>query len=129
MTGRSCIAAALALSASAASAAPLGLWQNPAKTIVVRTSMCGTELCGTIVSASAEAKADAQAAGVANLIGVSLLQSYRETGPGAWQGRVYVPDLGHVFFSRIAEIAPNQLRISGCILGGLLCKSQTWTRL
>jgi uncharacterized protein (DUF2147 family) len=115
--------------AAPAQASPLGLWQNPAKSVVVRTSMCGPTLCGTIVEASAQARADAHDAGIDELIGVSLLRSYRQTGPGAWEGHVFVPDMGHVFFSRIAELSPNQIRISGCILGGLLCKSQVWTRL
>ena len=118
-----------ALIAAPACATPLGKWQNPAKSIVVRTEMCGPRLCGIILAASPKATADAREAGVNNLIGVSLLNQYRLTGSGVWQGRVYVPDMGQTFFSRLAEISPNQIRISGCILGGLLCKSQVWTRV
>ena len=121
--------ALLAATAAPAAAAPLGVWQNPRATIRVRTAMCGSNLCGSIVAAAPEARQDARDAGVPNLIGLSLLRSYHLTSPGHWQGHVFVPDMGGVYFSRLVELAPGQIRISGCILGGLLCKSQVWTRV
>jgi uncharacterized protein (DUF2147 family) len=41
---------------------------------------------------------------------------------------VFVPDMKRKFYSRIEQQGPDKLKISGCILGGLLCKSQYWTR-
>ena len=125
------IPAGLAVAAPAAApsaAVAIGLWRNPKQTIEVRTGMCGAELCGTVVAASSTARADARDAGVTHLIGTALLRNYRQTGPDSWSGRVFVPDMGRVFASRIAVLPPNRLRISGCILGGLVCKSQVWTR-
>lgn len=106
-----------------------GTWTNPKHTIAVRTAPCGAELCGAIVAASPQAQQDAREAGVANLIGTELLRDYRRTGPQRWSGTVFVPDMGRSFTSRIVQVSPGVLRISGCILGGLLCKSQDWTRL
>ncbi|WP_231635489.1 DUF2147 domain-containing protein [Novosphingobium sp. ST904] len=63
-----------------------------------------------------------------HLVGTQLLRDYHPEGSGAWQGEVYVPDMGESFFSRIHQSDPAHLKISGCILHGLLCKSQTWTR-
>lgn len=120
----------LSSSANAATAAtPIGLWQNPRGTIVVQTRHCGQQLlCGSIVWAGPKAIADARDAGVDTLVGTELLSDYRASGAGRWTGRVYVPDQGRHFYSTIELRTPDSLRISGCILGGLICKRQEWTR-
>ena len=121
--------AATAADAAPPLASPIGTWQNPKRTIAVRIEVCGGQLCGHIVGATAQAESDARDAGVNNLIGIELLRDYRESGPGRWSGTVYVPDMGRSFSSHIVELAPNKLRISGCLVAGFLCKSQDWTRM
>jgi len=106
----------------------IGTWLNPKKSVKVQTGGCGDKLCGWVVWANSQATADAHDAGIDKLIGVALLQDYHATGPGRWQGRVYVPDMGKTYYSTIRQLDPNSLKISGCILGGWICKSQTWQR-
>ncbi|AJP74141.1 DUF2147 domain-containing protein [Sphingomonas hengshuiensis] len=106
-----------------------GTWANPKHSIEVRTALCGADLCGAIVAASPQAEQDARDAGIDRLIGIELLRDYRKTGDARWSGTVFVPDMGRSFTSRIVQVSPNLLRISGCILGGLICKSQDWTRV
>lgn len=105
-----------------------GLWRNPHGTVVVRTSNCGANLCGAVVWASPEAISDAREAGVENLIGTQLLRDYRPNGPGRWRGTVFVPDMGKSFYSTIVQRGKDRMLISGCILGGLICKRQEWSR-
>lgn len=125
---------ALLLSASAVSPAivqgdPLyGIWNNPLGTNDIGTSPGRTGLCGAIIRASPQAVADARDAGVNNLIGLELLKDYHHSGSGRWAGRVYVPDMGRILSSRIDQIASDPLRISGCLWGGWICKSQVWHR-
>lgn len=120
-------------SASASAAAggdPVtGLWMNPRHSVAVQNQFCGGALCGRVVWASNEAKADARDSGIDNLIGTDLLQNYHPSGRGTWKGTVLVPDMGHSFASEIDVLAPDRIRISGCILHGLICKSQIWTRI
>ncbi|MGF7155358.1 DUF2147 domain-containing protein [Novosphingobium gossypii] len=110
-----------------------GVWLNPSGSVAVRTAPCavqaGQGLCGHIVWASAKAKADAQDSGIGSLVGIELLQDYRPAGSGAWRGTVYVPDMGRRFDSRIETLSPARLKVSGCLLGGWLCRSQVWTRI
>lgn len=113
---------------AATPATPIGLWQNPKGTILVQTRHCGQLLCGNIIWAAPRAIADARDAGVTTLVGTELLSDYRASGAGRWTGRVYVPDQGRRFYSTIELRTPDSLRISGCILGGLICKRQDWTR-
>ncbi|AZI35405.1 hypothetical protein NT2_09_01110 [Caenibius tardaugens NBRC 16725] len=106
----------------------IGTWSNPLGTVKVKTGDCAGNLCGWVVWAAPQAIADARDSGVTRLVGTELLKNYRSTGPGQYQGRVYVPDMGRTFFSTIKQNDVNSMRISGCILGGLICKSQEWHR-
>lgn len=106
-----------------------GTWTNPKRTVTVITSPCGNLLCGTVISATPETQAIAQKAGAPPLIGTKLLRDYRPAGKNKWRGRVFVPDRNASYYSTIKQLGANQLKISGCILGGLLCKSQVWSRV
>lgn len=105
------------------------LWLNPHNSVAVRTGACGDRLCGWIVWANGEARADAHDAGVNDLIGTALLQDYQRVGRGRWKGTVFVPDMDHRFSSEIDQISPTRLKVKGCLIGGLICKSQVWSRI
>lgn len=107
---------------------PIGRWVNPDGSVKVETGRCGGKLCGWIVWASPRAIADAAEGGTPKLLGLELLRDYHRVGPGLWRGTVYVPDMGRAFSSRIVQLDKNHLKVSGCILLALLCKSQVWQR-
>lgn len=110
----------------------LGHWANPRGTLAVETAPCrddGGSLCGAIIWASDTAMADAREAGVPRLVGTQLLSGYHRIGQNSWSGTVYIPDMGRSFSSRISQNSPRELKISGCLVGGFLCKSQTWHRV
>jgi uncharacterized protein (DUF2147 family) len=114
--------------AAAARADLSGIWVNPKGTVAVQTQACSGRLCGRIVWVSASALADAKESGVDNPVGIELLKDYRREGDGTWHGMVYVPDMGRSFHSTIVALAPDRLKISGCLLGNFICKSQIWRR-
>lgn len=125
-----CLAcAAPALAAKVPVAQPEGIWLGPHNNVAVRTGPCGDRLCGWVVWADREAQDDARDGGTVRLIGTELLEDYRADGKGQWRGTVFVPDMGRRFMSQISQLSPAQMRVKGCILGGLLCKSQLWTRI
>lgn len=105
-----------------------GLWANPKQSVVVRTDEANSILSGRVIWASDAAQADARDSGVTSLVGTQLLEDYRPDGPRKWKGIVYVPDMGRRFTSFISQTGPDELKISGCILGGLICRSQVWKR-
>jgi len=110
--------------------AVIGRWANPRGTLAVETAPCaGGALCGRIVWASAQARAEARGAGLPDLVGTQLLRGYRRNRTGSWEGTVFVPDMGRTFPSRLRQTSPVTLTISGCVVGGLLCKSQVWHRV
>ncbi|MCM8729881.1 DUF2147 domain-containing protein [Hephaestia sp. GCM10023244] len=107
---------------------PTGLWINPHGSVKVMTAPCAGKLCGWIVWASPQATMDAAAVGAPKLIGLELLRDYHPAGPHLWRGTVYVPDMARSFASRITQLDANRMKIDGCILAGLVCKSQIWRR-
>jgi uncharacterized protein (DUF2147 family) len=126
------IGAGAALAPAAAQpAAPsiYGVWLNPHKSVAVRTGPCADRLCGWIVWANAEAQSDARDGGVDRLVGTALLENYRPDGTNSWSGTVFVPDMGKRFYSEIEQIDANDMKVKGCILHGLICKSQIWHRI
>lgn len=126
------LVAALAASPVAAAppaSSPQGLWLNPHGSVAVRTGTCGDKICGWIVWASDAAQKDARESGVGHLVGTELLEDYRPRGPDSWAGTVFVPDMGRHFSSEIDTLSAGRLKIKGCILGGLICKSQIWSRI
>ena len=105
-----------------------GAWVNPENTIQVETSICGELLCGWVVAADAAAIRDARDAGTVTLIGTRLLLDYRQAGPALWRGRLFLPDEGKSYVSSIQQLSTNAIKVSGCILGGWICRSQVWHR-
>jgi uncharacterized protein (DUF2147 family) len=124
------LVALLSLVASQAAATPVvGDWTNPAKSVVVQVAPCGSKLCGTVKWASETAKNDARRAGTQALVGTELLQNYKFVRPGHWRGVLFVPDRKVRTRAELIAVETNILRIRACTAGGLLCKSQVWTRV
>lgn len=122
-------AAFASFSADAAGpAAAAGVWRNPKNTVHVKMQPCGGTVCGTVVWAAPKAEAKARAAGQ-KLVGAQLLREFKQIGPGRWQGRVFVPDLGRTFAGTMSAAGPDKLVGKGCLIGGFFCKTQTWTRI
>jgi len=107
----------------------VGIWRNPKDTVRVRSRHCGDRMCGTVIWASDKAKADAARGGHPDLIGMDLFKDFRRDNKGLWHGRVFVPDINKTFTGTITVLNPNTIKGTGCLVGGVFCKSQVWTRV
>ena len=119
----------LAGTADAQTTQPTGIWRNPKNSVHVRIQPCGREMCGTVVWASARAQQKARAAGTNNLVGAQLFRQFQQQSGGTWGGRVFVPDLARTVPGTLRVRSPNAVEASGCVLGRMVCRSQTWTRV
>lgn len=122
-------ASSMAGTAFAQSGQPTGVWRNPKNSVHVRIQPCGREMCGVVVWASARAQAKAREAGTPNLVGAQLFRQFQQQAGGTWGGRVFVPDLARTVPGTLRVRSPNAVEASGCVLGRLVCRSQTWTRV
>lgn len=120
-------AIALLLAAQAATAAPIeGRWRSPGGNSIIDVARCGEGWCGTVAWASAKAKKDAEKA-TSQLVGTQLLSEVKEAGEGKWNGRLFVPDRNMRVTAKLQMAPGGELKVSGCLAGKALCKSQLWT--
>jgi uncharacterized protein (DUF2147 family) len=106
-----------------------GVWRNTRNTVHLRVAKCGPALCGTVIWANAAARADAIKGSGQNLIGSRLLSDLRRKPDGSWQGQVYVPDIDKRGSAKVIQLGPNKLRVSGCMVAGLVCQTRHWDRI
>jgi len=127
-----------ALAGPAAAADITGIWLSPSRGAHVEIAPCGDDAyCGTVLSAK-PAKSNPDLLDVHNkdpklrgrpMIGARLMEGFKG-GPEKWSGgTLYNPGDGHTYGGSLTLLDPDHLLLKGCVLFGLICKSQTWTRL
>ncbi len=106
-----------------------GVWSNPRGSVHIRYEACGKGvICGTVVWASEKAMADARRGGTTSLIGTRIFRNLHKAGANRWKGRVYVPDINKTFEGTVT-VEGDKMIGRGCLLLGVGCKQQTWSRV
>lgn len=118
----------LALAATQATPhAPIeGLWKNPIGSAVIAVAPCGDKLCGKVVWASARGQREV-AQHTSHVVGMTVLTGVRPVG-NHWAGKLYIPDDNIHVSAKLQLLSARQLKLTGCGLMGLICRSQIWTR-
>ncbi len=138
-------AAALALMwvAPALAADPFGTWLTEDKKAQIRVVNCGGALCGNIVwlqepidPETNKPKTDKNNPDATKrsrpLLGVPIVLGMKPKGtPGTWEGQVYKADADSpgIYSGSFTLTGPNTAELKGCVMGGMICRSQTWTKL
>jgi len=136
------VAAMLGISIDTAFAAdPIGNWFTETGAATVRIASCGAELCGTIIALKEPSDSGNRPAEDRQeqsptlpkrsrpMIGVQIVFGMKPGGnPNQWNGQVYNAEDGKTYSGSITLQGASQLKLEGCALGGLICKSQIWTR-
>ncbi|MDF7777266.1 DUF2147 domain-containing protein [Sphingomonas sp. AOB5] len=106
-----------------------GEWRNTKNTVHLKVAPCGTAMCGTVTWAGDEQRADARKGSGRDLIGSVILRDLRRQNDGTWRGKVFVPDINTNASGTVTIVNGNMIRVSGCTVLGLVCKTQHWHRL
>jgi uncharacterized protein (DUF2147 family) len=116
----SALSAVQALSVGPALAGdPSGLWKRDNGEARIRIGKCGNGLCGRVVWVQdPKRKGD---------IGKLVLNNMVGNGPNSWVGKAYNP-LDDKTYTGKMTLSGNSLTTSGCIMGGMMCKSMSWMR-
>lgn len=116
-----------ALVAVAATPAPIeGNWKNPIGSAIIAIAPCGDRLCGKVVWASSRGEREV-AQNTRQIVGTTVLTGLRRNG-GEWIGSLYVPDDNVHVTAHLRTLGRGQLKLTGCGLMGLICRTQMWTR-
>lgn len=120
----------LAGSAQAQAPDPSGTYLSESGETRVRIARCGQAYCGTIVSVQGDAKdannPDPNQRG-RSLVGVQMISNITPSGDG-FTGQLYNYKDGKTYSGKMS-FQGKAMQLSGCVLGGLICRSQTWTKV
>ena len=110
------VAAALAFVATAQAGSVNGTWlrSNGAH---IQAFDCGGGLGLKVTKSPEPAK-----------VGKTIMCGAKKTGDNKWKGTVLNLDDGKQY-SGYVELNGNSLTLSGCVLAGIICKDDTWSRI
>ncbi len=121
----------LALPAQAQPADPSGTYLSETGETRVRIARCGAAYCGTIISVQGEAKdvnnPDPNLKG-RNLVGIQMISNIQPTANG-FTGQLYNYKDGRTYSGKMSFAGGKSMQLSGCVFGGLICRSQTWAKV
>jgi len=111
---------------------PMGEWRVKEGTADIRIVQCGGALWGVIAwtitpSGNDENNPD-PALRSRPIMGMPILINMQPAG-NRWEGHVYNAENGQTYSSNISLLSPDTLKIEGCVLGGLFCGGEEWTRV
>ncbi|WP_048649158.1 DUF2147 domain-containing protein [Nitratireductor soli] len=107
------VAAMLAVTAGAAMADPIeGNWKTEAGS-TAQIASCGGSFCITLKTGQHAGK---------------KIGTFKAAGEGKYTGKITDPANDKTYNGK-GSISGNSLKMGGCVLGGLICRNQTWSRL
>jgi uncharacterized protein (DUF2147 family) len=117
-----------------------GDWMTEGGSGKVRVGPCAAnpaQACGTLLWLKPPADAPAgQPHDIHNpdpalrsrpLVGIAIVSDFHREAAGQWaDGRIYDPNDGKTYKSKMSIGADGVLKVSGCVL--VFCKAQSWTK-
>ena len=131
------LATACALLASNALASDVfGLWKSEVNDeggyIHVEIGPCasdGAKVCGIIKDAFNVVPANLDTKRRDEIVGKTIIADMVPDGASEWEnGTIWAPDDDKTYDSTM-ELDGGKLEVSGCVLGGIICRGQDWTRV
>lgn len=130
------LAAGLGMATVAQAEGVTGRWRNPAEEGDLQIYPCGDKICGKgVPSDSSKPVEDVKDVKNKNpelrsrsLNGLEVMRGFAG-GPKVWSGgTIYRPADGNTYSGRMELIAPDTLKLTGCVMAPL-CQSQIWKRV
>lgn len=91
----------------------------------IRVDDCGSGYCGVLERAE-----NAQGETIQpDTLGRKIVWNLKASKSGEYEGLIYAPDRDKEYMSKL-ELSGNRISVSGCVLGGLICRNGgQWTRV
>ncbi len=109
------LAVCLVASTAAYAASPNGTWKR-SNGALIKVFNCRGGLGMKVVKSPKPKK-----------VGKVIMCGAKKTGPNKWKGSLLNLDDGQTYTGYV-KLNGGSLTLSGCVLGGLICKDDTWHR-
>jgi uncharacterized protein (DUF2147 family) len=132
--GLAAMALAVALPAGAFAAAEdaFGTWRDTETGGILSAYACNGGLCVKVVTPSKGRERDDKNSNPAlkgrSMAGVVIMDGAAKAGADRWKGKLYNSEDGDTYTGYVISTAKDEVKLEGCILGGLVCKSHIWKR-
>ncbi len=112
---------AVAIASPALAGDVAGTWLRDTGASQVKFAPCGGgAICGNLVWLKPGVETPAK-------IGQRIFFDMKPSGADTWSGSAFNPEDGKTYSGKMS-LSGNTLTTSGCVMGGMICKSTTWTR-
>jgi uncharacterized protein (DUF2147 family) len=109
-----------------------GVWQSQSGVTRVRVTPCGAGLCGSVVwqkTPSKDVNNPDPAKRDRPVVGLQLVSNMKPVGDNEWSGAIYNYEDGKTYHGKVKVNGSNSIDIGGCVMGGMICQSKTWTKI
>jgi len=113
-------------------AEPTGDWRVEDGSAIIRIDNCGGALWGVVAWERSPGRDNRNPNPTLRgrpTLGSAVVINMRKTAQGRWDGQVYNANNGKTYEANLRLVGENALRIQGCVLGGIFCGGQQWTRV
>jgi uncharacterized protein (DUF2147 family) len=115
----------------AVAADPSGDWVVEDGAARIRIAICGNALWGVIGWEKTPGK-DTENPDPAKrsrpTLGIPILINMKPDGANKWSGQIYNAQNGKMYQASVTLESETALKVRGCIMGGLFCGGETWSR-
>lgn len=123
------------LASPALAAEPVtGSWLTDTKDGIIEIAPCGGRICGKLAKTLVPIKGPPfdrnnpdPALRNRPIIGLPILTGFVADGQ-VWRGTAYDPKAGKSYKTTLERIAPDRLKVRGCLVA-FLCRTAIWTRV
>jgi uncharacterized protein (DUF2147 family) len=132
------LVAGMILSGPVRAADATGLWLTEDGKAKIRIARCGEAVCGAIAwmkepnGPDGKPRLDVenkdQSLRGRPMMGLPILLGLMPDRPDRLKGQVYNAEDGRIYTGFVTVQPDRTLKLEGCVLGGLICESQIWTR-
>jgi uncharacterized protein (DUF2147 family) len=113
-------------------AEPVGDWQVEDGSAHIRIVICRGSLWGVIgweKTPGKDTENPDPAKRTRPTLGIPILIDMKPGAGGKWEGQIYNAQNGKMYQANVSLKSDNELKVQGCVLGGLFCGGETWTRV
>jgi len=120
-------------SGPAMAAEPTGDWRVEDGSAIIRIDNCSGALWGVVAWEKApgrdERNPNPTLRGRPTLGSAVLLNMRAASSQARWDGQIYNAQNGRTYNANVTLVGDNRLRVEGCVMGGVFCGGQQWTRV